>query len=137
MTPSKIDKLTSIGFEDSIDDRAVAVAAVSSELLTNGDDALGGGVVGGVGGSQGEGGEGYEDDEDDGGDKEGEPEYATRLDDAISYRQNLDSGQSVDALQQQQQQQYPLPGGIGDLTYSTYGDGVVAVHSTRPSNQAY
>ena len=153
MTPSKIEKLISIGFEESIEERAVVggeatTASTASELLTNSgdndeiaDDGIG--DLNGVGGSQGEeGGEGYEEEDDDnnGVDKEeedGGSEYATRLDDAIVYhhhhqQQHLDNGHSFHAPQQQQ---YPLPEDIGDLAYNTYGDGNggSAQHSARQS----
>lgn len=153
MTPSKIEKLISIGFEESIEERAVVggeatTASTASELLTtNGDnDEIvddGIGDLDGVGGSQGEGdGEGYEevDDENNGVEKEeedGGSEYATQLDDAIVYhhhhqQQHLDNGHSFDAPLQHQQQ-YPLPGDIGDLAYNTLGDGNggSAQHSAR------
>ena len=136
MTPSKIDMLTSIGFEDSIDDRALAAA--SSELLTNDDDTFGGGVDDGVGGTQVKRRKGYEEDEEDGGDEEeqgGESEYTIRLDDAVicHQRQNLDSYHLL--FDAPPQQQYPLSGGIGDLTYSTCGDdgGGSAQHLTQQS----
>ena len=157
MTPSKIEKLISIGFEESIEERAVVggeatTASTASELLTNNgdndetaDDGIG--DLDGVGGSQGEeGGEGYEEEdyEHDGVDKQeeeedGKSQYATRLDDAIVYhdqQHHLDNGHSFDApQQQQQQQQYRLPGDIGDLAYNTYGDGNggSAQHSARQS----
>ena len=153
MTPSKIEKLISVGFEESIEERAVVggeatTASTASELLTNNgdndeivDDGIG--DLDGVGGSQGEeGGEGYEEEdyEHDGVDKQeeeedGKSQYATRLDDAIVYhdqQHHLDNGHSFDAPQQQQHK-YPLPGDIGDLAYNTLGDGNggSAQHSAR------
>jgi cobalamin biosynthesis protein CobT len=144
MTPSKIDKLITIGFEDSIEERAVVVAAAASGSLTNGDvDEVGGVVdIGGIGGGEGnrdEEGEEYEEEEDEAGgdkeDEEGESEYAPRLDDSMTYhhhqQQHLGDGYAFDAPQQQ----YPLPGGIGDVTLNSYGvgDGGNAQNSTQQS----